>query len=53
MSNFSNASREEAIFLHFLYSQLGTQANLLAAALPWELQRVKRELFAAMQKGEQ
>ena len=51
--NLSNATREESIFLIALYSELATQANLLAGILPWELTRAKRELFAAMQKGEQ
>jgi len=48
LSNLANASREEAIFLHILYSHLSTQATLLAAILPWSVQRPLRALRAAM-----
>jgi hypothetical protein len=48
LPNLTNASRDEAIFLHILYSQLATQAELLAAILPYSVQRPLRELFAAM-----
>lgn len=48
VQNLSNASRDEAIFLHILYSSLATQARLLAAILPGSVQRPLRELFAAM-----
>ena len=46
--NLSNASLDEAIFLHTLYSSLATQARLLAAILPWSLERPLQELLAAM-----
>jgi hypothetical protein len=46
--NFSNASLDEAIFLHILYGSLATQARLLAAILPYSVQRPLRALFAAM-----
>jgi hypothetical protein len=39
ISSLENASREEAIYLHTLYSHLLTQARLLAAILPWSVQR--------------
>jgi len=48
LENFSNASREEAIYLHTLYSHLLTQARLLAAILPWSVQRPLQALRAAM-----
>lgn len=43
-----NASMHEAIFLHVLYAQLATQARMLAAILPWSVQRPCRALLAAM-----
>ncbi len=46
--NLSNASLDEAIFLHVFYSSLATQARMLAAILPWSLQRPLRALLAAM-----
>lgn len=49
--NLSNASTEEAIFLHVLYSSLATQARMLAAILPWSLERPLRALFAAMNES--
>lgn len=46
--NLSNASLDEAIFLHILYGSLATQAELLAAILPMSVQRPLQALFAAM-----
>src|SRR5579863_10111459 len=48
LPNMRNASLEEAMFLHILYGSLATQAEMLAAILPWSVQRPLRELFAAM-----
>jgi hypothetical protein len=48
ISNLENASLEEAIYLHALYSHLLTQARLLAAILPWSVQRPLQALRAAM-----
>lgn len=48
ISNLENASLEESIFLHTLYSSLLTQARLLAAILPWSVQRPLQALRAAM-----
>jgi hypothetical protein len=48
LSNLENASLEEAIYLHTLYSHLLTQARLLAAILPWSVQRPLRALREAM-----
>jgi len=49
VANLENAiARDEAIFLYLLYSQLATQAELLAAILPWSVQRPLQELFGAM-----
>jgi len=46
--NLSNASFEEAIFLHLLYGHLATEARMLAAILPYSVQRPLRALLAAM-----
>jgi len=51
ISNLENASLEEAIYLHTLYSHLLTQARLLAAILPWSVQRPLRALRAAMNES--
>lgn len=51
ISNLSNASLDEAIFLHVLYSNLLTQARLLAAILPWSVQRPLQALRAAMNES--
>jgi hypothetical protein len=51
--NLPNASSEEAIFLHVLYGQIATQARLLAAILPWSLQRPLQALHEAMNESEQ
>ena len=48
ISNLRNASLDEAIYLHTLYSHLLTQARLLAAILPWSVQRPLQALRAAM-----
>jgi hypothetical protein len=48
LRNFSNASLDEAIFLHILYGSLATQARMLAAILPYSVQRPLRALLAAM-----
>ena len=48
ISNFSKATLEEAIFLHVLYSQVATQAEMLRAVLPWSVQRPLQALLAAM-----
>lgn len=49
LSNLSNATKDEAIFLHLLYAQLGTQAQLLSAVLPYSTRRVLGELFKVME----
>jgi hypothetical protein len=46
--NLTNASLDEAIFLHVLYGSLATQARMLAAILPGSLERPLRALLAAM-----
>jgi len=48
LENLSSASTEEAIFLHVLYAQLANQAKMLAAILPWSVQRPLRALLSAM-----
>ena len=48
LHNLANASLDEAIFLHILYSSLATQARLLAAILPYSVQRPLQALLAAM-----
>jgi hypothetical protein len=48
LTSFENASVGEAIFLHTLYRQLAIEARLLAATLPYSLQRPLRALLAAM-----
>jgi hypothetical protein len=46
--NLPNASLEEAKFLHILYSHLASGARMLAAILPWSVERPLRALLAAM-----
>jgi hypothetical protein len=48
VQNLSNASLEEAIFLHLLFQSLATQARTLAAIYPSSLQWPMRVLLAAM-----
>lgn len=48
ISNLENTSLDEDIYLHTLYSQLVTQARLLAAIWPWPVQRPLQALRAAM-----
>ncbi|SRR5712692_5114449 len=48
IQNLSNASFEEAIFLHILYSSLATQAKTLAAIFPGSLRRPLQALLEAM-----
>ncbi len=48
LRNFKNASSEESIFFHTLYCNLFTQARLLAAILPWSVQRPLQALREAM-----
>lgn len=48
LRNLRKASLEEAIFLHVLYAQLATNAKMLAAILPWSVQRPLRDLLSVM-----
>jgi hypothetical protein len=48
LPSLRNASFEEAMFLHILYSSLANQAEMLAAILPWSVQRPLQALFSTM-----
>jgi hypothetical protein len=52
IQSLSNASFEEAIFLHLLYQSFVTQLETLAAILPESLQRPLRALRAALHESD-
>jgi hypothetical protein len=51
LSSLENASSEEAIFPNILYCNLFTQARLLAAILPWSVERPMQALLAMLSKS--
>lgn len=51
LENLSNASREEVIFLHILFAHLASEAKMLAAILPWSVERPLRALLEVMNES--